>query len=325
MNHQTPHDPVISIVTPSFNQGAFLAETISSILSQEGDFFIDYLIIDGGSSDGSVAIIKQYEASLNSGEWPVNCRGITYRWVSEQDKGQSDALGKGLAMATGEILAWLNSDDTYLPGALQAAATFFRTSPDTGLVYGDASYVDSSGIVISEYRTGEFDLISLASANIICQPAAFFRKDAFTAVGGLDTGLDFVMDYDLWIRIGRRFTCRHVPIRLATYRLHDTSKTISSTTLMRNSEESLAVTMRHFGWAPLTRVYTSCSIRCKTRLPEFLARHRIACAVTAIACSIFRSLWLNRGVHRNDLRLLNRDNFRKLLRSRLEIMTGGTP
>ncbi len=321
MTNSVPGFPVISIITPSYNQGAFLAATIESVIGQEGDFSIDYIIVDGGSSDNSVDIIKSYDARLHNGEWPVSCRGITYRWVSERDKGQTDALMNGFRMARGEIQAWLNSDDTYLGGALQSAVDLFRHYPETGLMYGDANYIDAEGSIIGSYRSEEFDLDKLASANIICQPAAFFRRDPFEAVGGLDGTLDFVMDFDLWIRIGSRFPCRHLPGLLATYRLHETSKTISNDTLFRNSEEALAVTIRHFGWAPLTRVYTSCSILCKARLPDMLARNRFAVAVAAMFCSFIRSLYLNHGIHRNDLKLLTGTNFRKLFKSRLEIMT----
>jgi GT2 family glycosyltransferase len=225
-------------------------------------------------------------------------------------------------MAEGEVLAWLNSDDTYLPGVLQTAVDFFCTHKDTGLMYGDACYTDTAGTFISNYRTEEFDLSRLASTNNICQPAAFFRKDAFETVGGLDGTLHFCMDYDLWIRIGRRFPCRYIPHLLATYRLHETSKTISSDTLYKNSEESLAVTIRHFGWAPLTRVYTSCRILCLARLPDIFVKNRFTVAAVAMICTIMRSLYMNRGFHRNDLKLLDRGNFRKLFKSRVEIMTG---
>lgn len=323
MSLQAPHYPVISIVTPSYNQGDFLAETIESVISQAGDFYIDYIIVDGKSSDNSVDIIKRYDARLQNGEWPVKCLGVTYRWLSEKDRGQTDALMKGFRLAEGGIQAWLNSDDTYLPRAFQTAADFFRVHPETALMYGEAHYTDAKGSIIGKYRTEEFNLNKLASANIICQPAAFFRREAFEAVGGLNETLNFVMDYDLWIRIGWRFPCCHIQQLLASYRLHETSKTISSDTLYKSSEESLAVTIRYFGWAPLTRVYTSSSIRCKIRFPEFLARRRTVLAVTAIGCSVFRSLWLNKGLHRNDLLLLNRENFRKLFKSRIEIMTGG--
>lgn len=317
--------PVISIVTPSYNQGEFLAETVVSVISQEGDFHIDYIIVDGGSNDTSVDIIRHYDALLQRGEWPIKCRGITCRWISEKDNGQTDALTKGFRMAQGDVLAWLNSDDTYLPGALQKAADFFRDHQDTGLMYGDACYCDAVGTIIGNYRTEEFDLDRLASVNIICQPAAFFRQDAFETVSGLDDTLHFAMDYDLWIRIGRRFPCQHLPCLLATYRLHETSKTISSAMLIRNSAESLEVTRKHFGWAPLTRVYTSCRILCLARMPDIFARNRITVAAAAMICSIMRSLYLNRGFHRNDLKLLTRENFCKLFKSRIEIMTGRKP
>jgi glycosyltransferase involved in cell wall biosynthesis len=325
MNCLDPHYPVISIITPSYNQGAFLTDTIESVIRQDGDFYIDFIIVDGGSSDNSVNIITRYDTLLQKGEWPVKCRGIRYRWVSERDRGQTDALIKGFRMAEGEIFAWLNSDDTYLPGALKTAADFFRNHPDTGLLYGDAHYCDATGAIISGYRTDTFNLENLASANIICQPAAFFLRAAFDAVCGLDETLDFVMDYDLWIRIGMRFPCHHIPQLLATYRLHDTSKTINRDSLIRNSEESLQVTSRHFGWAPMTRVYTSCHILCSARLPDILARNRFTVAAAAVGCSLFRYLHLNRGFHCNDLKLLNRENFRKLFKNRIEIMTGRKP
>jgi glycosyltransferase involved in cell wall biosynthesis len=321
MNDIGPEFPIISIVTPSYNQGPFLAETIESVIGQEGDFSIDYIIVDGGSSDNSIDIVKLYDALLKQGKWPVRCKEIQFRWMSEVDGGQANALTKGFRMATGGIFVWLNSDDTYLPGALQTAADFFSGNSEVGLMYGDACYCDQSGITIGRYRTDDFDLDRLASTNIICQPAAFLRRDAFEAVGGLDETLQFAMDYDLWIRIGRRFLCRHVPRILATYRLHDSSKTISSDTLYKNCEESLAVTIRHFGWAPLTRIYTSCRVLCQARLPGLFRRNRWTCAAAAIACAVLRSLCMNRGIHRNDLKLLTGTNFRKLLKSRLEIMT----
>jgi len=316
---------IVSIITPSYNQGCFLAETIESVISQEGNFTIDYLIVDGGSRDDSVDIVKRYEALLQHGEWPVRCQGITYRWVSEPDTGQADALQKGFCLARGEIFAWLNSDDTYLPGALQSATAFFRDHPDTSLLYGDAHYTDETGARIGVYRTDAFDLEKLAWANFICQPAAFFRRAAFEAIGGLDAALHFAMDLDLWIRIGKRYPCLYLPGLLATYRLHEASKTIRSETLVKNCEEALLVATRHFGWAPFTRVYTACHSRCQALLPGLLTQRRLVLAGAALACSIFRSLRLNKGLHRNDLRLLNRNNFRKLFRSRLELMTGGTP
>ena len=314
--------PVFSIITPSFNQGEFLAETIESVISQEGDFGIDYLIADGGSTDDSVEIIRRYDELLQRGAWPIRCKGIRLRWSSEQDDGQADALSKGFRMAEGSLFAWLNSDDTYLPGTLQTVADYFRDHPDIGLIYGNASYRDAAGVTIGGYKTEEFDLERLASTNIICQPAAFFRRAAYEKAEGIDCSLRFVMDYDLWIRIARQGGCSYIPEPLATYRLHGASKTVNDTTLVDNSEEGLHVTMRHYGWAPFTRIYTDSHIRCRAGLPPLLAENRAVCTLLALSWSLCRSLRLNRGIDRRDMGLCNWNNVRKLFRTRLEIMTG---
>ncbi len=316
--------PTISIVTPSFNQGGFLAETIESVISQAGDFIIDYIVVDGGSTDDSVDIIRRYDTLIRTGIFSGNCRGLTYRWVSKKDRGQTDALTKGFRVAEGDIFAWLNSDDTYLPGALQTVATFFRDYPETGLMYGEAHYCDTAGIIIGRYRTDEFNYDKLAWFNYMCQPSTFFRKNVFDAVGGLDDTLHFAMDYDLWVRIGKRFTCRYLPEFLSKYRLHESSKTILDETLYHNSEEALRLAMKYFDWAPLTRIYNSCNVYCRARLPRILTGRKSMVILATIICSVFRSLWMNRGIRKNDLMLLNGENFRKLFKSRIEIMTGKT-
>jgi hypothetical protein len=132
------------------------------------------------------------------------------------------------------------------------------------------------------------------------------------------------MDYDLWIRIGRRFTCYYLPEFLSMYRLHESSKTILDETLYHNSEEALRLAMKHFNWAPLTRIYNSCNSYCRARLPKFLAGRKSMVVLATVICSVFRSLWLNRGIRRNDLKLLNGENFRKMSKSRIDIMTGKT-
>lgn len=322
MNDISSEFPVFSIVTPSYNQGEFLAETIESVISQEGDFAIDYVIVDGGSTDSSVEIIKNYDRILKERKWSISCRGISFNWLSEKDRGQSHALAKGFRLAGGEIFAWLNSDDIYLPGALQTVTAYFSEHPDTGLLYGDAHYCDTAGVVIGRYRTDDFEFDKLAWFNFICQPSAFFPRDVFEAVGGLDETLNFAMDYDLWIRIGKLFPCRYLPDYLSSYRLHATSKTVRSETLQANSEEGLLLAMKHFGWAPLTRVYNACHFSCRLLLPRFISASRTAVIAASLFCTLFRSLRLNQGVRLRDLKLLNRENFRKLFKSRLEIMTG---
>jgi glycosyltransferase involved in cell wall biosynthesis len=318
------HVPKISIVTPSFNQGEFLAATIESVISQAGDFYIDYIIVDGCSTDNSVEIIQQYEALLSKGEWPLACRGIFFQWICERDRGQADALAKGFRMAQGEIFAWLNSDDTYLPGALQTVAASFRDFPETGLLYGNAYYCDADGTVIGRHRTEKFDYEKLAWFNYICQPSTFFRKNVFHESGGLDVTLHYAMDYDLWVRIGKRFACCYLPEFFSKYRLHDSSKTILDETLYHNSEEALRLAVKYFDWAPLTRIYTSCSIYCRTRLPRFFAGRKAMVIPASVICTVFRSLWINRGIRKNDLVLLKMENFRKLFKSRTEIMLGKT-
>jgi len=322
MKSSIPDNNLFSVITPSYNQGPFLAETIESVISQAGDFSIDYMIVDGGSTDNSLDIIRHYEGLLNRGEWAVKCLGISYRWVSERDKGQTDALTKGFRVARGDIFAWLNSDDIYLPGALQTVSWFFCNNSEIGLFYGDAHYCDAAGTIIGRYRTEDFDSDKLAWYNFICQPSAFFRREAFDMVGGLDESLHYSMDFDLWIRIGRCFPCHHIPESLSKYRLHDASKTIRDETLIKNCEEGLAVAIKHYGWAPLTRVYTLCRTISIARLPAFLNRSRWIVTFIAVVLTIIRSIQLNKGLCKKDLKLLNGENFRKLFKSRIEIMTG---
>lgn len=310
----------ISIITPSFNQGDYLAETIESVLGQEGEFHIDYIVVDGASTDDSVEIIRRYEKLLERGEWPIKCRGINYRWISEKDRGQTDALMKGFRQAEGTILAWLCSDDTYMPGTLKAAATFFSGNPDVSLLYGDAYYCDTAGNIIGSYPVENFDLNKLAYFNFICQPSTFFRGEAFEAVGGLDDSLHYAMDYDLFIRVGKRFLCRYLPQFFSKYRLHEASKTIRDDVLFDSHEEALRLALRHFDWAPLNFVYGSCKYYCRFRLPGILTKFRPLIACMVLGCTTFRSLRLNRGVRKNDLQLLTFANIRKLFKKREEIL-----
>jgi len=303
---------VISVITPSYNQGRYLAETIESVLSQKGDFYLDYIIVDGGSTDNSVEIIKRYERLLNEGASQVKCRGIKYRWISERDRGQTDALIKGFRMAEGEILAWLNSDDLYLPCTLQTVAAFFRANPEAALLYGDAHYSDANGEIIGRYPTEDFNLVKLAYFNFICQPSTFFLKEAFGAVGGLDDSLHFAMDYDLWIRMAKKFDFKYLPDFLSTYRLHQESKTVSPKDALANHKEALDTIIKYYNWAPLNRVYGYCSQLLKSRLPEALGKFNGLIVVLSVPFVIIKYLSLNRGIRLDDLKMINRSNLRKL-------------
>jgi len=201
---------LVSIITPSFNQARYLEATIQSVLSQ--DFSqIEYMVIDGASTDGSLEIIKKYENRLA-------------RWVSEKDKGQADAINKGLARANGNILAWLNSDDYYLPNAITSAVKAFEENPDVVMVYGDMLAVDEHGQTINVLKYKQLSLEDLLCFQIIGQPAVFFRREAFEKIGGLDTTFHFLLDHHLWIRIAKQGKILHLPQTWATARYHAEAK-----------------------------------------------------------------------------------------------------
>jgi GT2 family glycosyltransferase len=202
--------PRISIVTPSYNQAQFLEETIRSVLLQNYPN-LEYIIIDGGSTDESVEIIRKYESHL------------AY-WVSERDRGQSDAISKGFRRATGEMLAWINSDDVYKPNAVAEAVKYLMGHAECPVVYGDVDFVDGAGKFISHFQTDLFLPPRMFFDHFIPQPAAFIRRQAFELAGGLDTALHFCMDYDLWLRVALNGCFEHVPRTWALYRVHGTSK-----------------------------------------------------------------------------------------------------
>ena len=204
--------PKISIVTPSYNQAQFLEKTIISVLNQ-GYPNLEYIIVDGGSTDGSVEVIKKYEKHLTF-------------WISEQDQGQSDAIDKGFGRSTGDILAWLNSDDMLLPGALPAIAGAFEKHPEAALIYGDYIKVDSNDRCIALRRQPSFDLkVCLYAYTIAMQPASFFSRQAFLDVGGIDTKLHYIMDHDLVLRLAQYGKVINVRDYVAAFRVHPASKT----------------------------------------------------------------------------------------------------
>ena len=222
-----PKAPLVSIVTPSYNQGKYLEQTIQSVLGQDYAR-IEYLVVDGGSTDGSVEIIKKY--CLESGglqpQSQKQASGIhkVNWWVSEKDSGQGEAINKGFARAQGDIVAWLNSDDYYLPGTITAVVNVFEQNPDVVMVYGDMLAVDERGQTINALKYKQLSLRELLCFQIIGQPSVFFRREVLEKTGGLDAAFHFLLDHHLWIRIAQQGKILHVPQTWAAARYHAEAK-----------------------------------------------------------------------------------------------------
>jgi glycosyltransferase involved in cell wall biosynthesis len=207
--------PLVTIVTPSYNQVQFLEKTIQSVLGQDyGN--LEYIIVDGGSSDGSQELIRSYENDLAD-------------WVSEPDSGQSEAINKGFELARGEILAWLNSDDLYYPWAVKGAVEALLSHSDIGMVYGDTDLIDEKGQVIGKFNAQQTNYQRLMRGGVyIPQPAAFWRAELYRQVGPLDPSLYFAMDYDLWVRFAKNAQILYIPELWSSFRLHGQGKTTVS-------------------------------------------------------------------------------------------------
>ena len=205
--------PLVTVVTPSYNQADFIEQTMCSVFGQDYPS-IEYLVIDGASTDESVDVIDKYASSLH---W----------WVSEPDDGQADAINKGLRKANGEIVAWLNSDDLYLPGAVSSAVESLLANPDLGLVYGDAITIDINGRPINRLVFPQWALEDLMAFRIICQPAVFMRREVLERAGFLNESLHFMLDHQLWLRIAAKAPIQHIPLMIAAARHHPTAKNVS--------------------------------------------------------------------------------------------------
>lgn len=198
-----------SIVTPSFNQGSFIEETILSVKNQQYDNF-EHLVIDGGSKDSTVDILKRYPH---------------LRWVSEPDKGQTNAGNKGIRMAGGDIIGWLNSDDIYFDDIFLSVESFFQENPGVEVVYGDYVWIDEAGVFIKKVKEIPFVLHRLLFHNFIAHPTVFMKKDIFDTIGFFREDLQFAMDYEFLLRASKKFKIAHLPLFIAKLRFHPNAKT----------------------------------------------------------------------------------------------------
>jgi len=221
--------PRISVVTPSLNQGAFIEDAVLSVLRQEYPNF-EHIIVDGSSTDGTVDFLR---------------RSPHLRWTSERDKGQSNALNKGLRMATGHIVGWLNSDDRYRPGCFEKIVQAFRRFPDTDVIYGDYTYVNEHGCVFQNCREIEFSHFILRYNHVLYIPttATFFRRRVVDEGNLIDERFDYAMDYEFFLRLAEKgYRFKHVPYLLADYRWHPRSKSSSQPGKQRQEHDQIAQT-----------------------------------------------------------------------------------
>jgi glycosyltransferase involved in cell wall biosynthesis len=232
----------ISLVTPSFNQGEYIERTIESVLSQRGDFELSYSVIDGGSKDATLSILERYRDRLS--------------FLSEKDGGQVDAINKGLRATTGDIVAWLNSDDVLMPGALAAVADAFRARPELEWLHGRCEIIDAHDrpvrkwvSVYKDMRARRHSFDNLITENYVSQMTAFWRRRVHDQIGFLDESLHFAFDYDLWLRLARRSDPLYLTEKLACFRWYPTSK--SGALFERQFREDFAVAERYAKDRPL--------------------------------------------------------------------------
>jgi glycosyltransferase involved in cell wall biosynthesis len=207
------HPPLVTVVTPSYNQANFLEASVLSVLKQDYPN-LEYLVVDGGSTDGSLEVIQRHADQL---AW----------WVSEHDSGQAEAINKGLKRAHGEVLAWLNSDDLYLPGAVRTAVETLQANPQLGMVFGNAISIDANGIPFNQMVFGDWALEELLRFRIICQPAVFMRREFFEKAGFLALDYHYMLDHHLWLRVARHAPIQHISRFLAAARFHPSAKNVS--------------------------------------------------------------------------------------------------
>ena len=227
-----PHKLRVSIITPTLNQAEFIEDTIRSVLGQ-GYPNVEYIIVDGGSTDGTLDILRRYEDRL--------------RWISEPDRGQASAINKGFRLASGDILGWLNSDDIYMDGAIETVVRHFAEHPQHAFVYGNALALNREGKsygVRSHVKQADLDML-LNESDYIVQPAAFWRRSLWTTLGELDEDLFYTLDYEYWMRAAKVYRLYHIPVCLAAERMYGDAKTFKGS--IQRLVEIEQVALRHGG------------------------------------------------------------------------------
>ncbi len=280
----------LSIITPSFNQAPFIEETIQSVLSQNLD--VEYVVFDGGSTDGSVEILRKYSEEIT--------------WHSEPDRGQTDAVNKGILSTQGDIIGWLNSDDIYLPDTLQRVQDFFVENPDVDVLYGDAWHVDIDGKPYEQYPTEKWDFERLKDVCFLCQPAVFFRRSVVERFGLLDESLQYCMDYEYWLRLGEKGAkFAYLPQLLAGSRMYTDNKTQSQRYAVH--EEIADMMSGLFGEVPDRWLFNFAHVQAEKK---GLSQEKDACKfIRWVSLYSVRSAWhWNRKISKDMLNTIARWN-----------------
>ncbi len=249
--------PSLSIITPSYNQGDFIEETILSVLDQDIEK-LEYIICDGGSSDQTLDILRQYEHRL--------------AWISEHDNGQSEAINKGIAQSKGEIIGWINSDDLYYPGAFKNVLAFFESHPEADFLYGKANYISQNGDFLEIYPTQEWDYHALCGRCFICQPAVFFRRKLWEKFGPLDESLKYCLDYELWLRYSKSSNVCYYEQVLSAFRLHKNTKTLSQR--IQAHDELNEMMKTRLGYVPDIHVIRLALVKTEQEI-GYISKHKI--------------------------------------------------
>jgi len=269
------HEQPLVTVTPCLNAARFLEPTILSVLAQDYPR-IEYFVMDGGSSDRTLDILRKYESRLH--------------WESAPDRGTADAVNRGFALGKGEILGFLNADDLYFPHAVSTAVQRLRENPDAAGIYGDAWWIDENGARIAPYPVRDFDRAVLERECFICQPASFFRRAPFENTGGLDPDFNLTFDYDFWLRLTRTDSMQRIHATLADSRMHHANKTLGQRD--RVFRETFKVLKRNCGYVPFHWIYGYLCFRADAR-DQFFQPFRPS--IVRYLESLPVGLWINPG------------------------------